>query len=99
MKQNEVIGDFYATDNVTFTKDSSSAADLASTFERTYSELFQPGSLTTPSTTTYSIGVPVRLSASSIFTLPGSLVGSTCQDSVNVLFGVNRDVTCSTVAV
>jgi hypothetical protein len=63
-----------------------------------YPELFQPTTLTSTSSTTgnYSIGAPVQMQ-SGPFTLPGSLIGSICQDNVNVLFGVNRDFSCTSI--
>lgn len=61
-----------------------------------YSELFGPTTLTTPSFTgSYSISAPVRQSTTTLFTLPGNLAGAVCQENVEVLFGVDRDVTCA----
>jgi hypothetical protein len=72
------------------------ATNLRSTFVSEYPELFQ---LTTLSSSTftgnYSIGAPVFQLSSIPFTLPGNLAGLACQDNVQVLFGVNRDVSCT----
>jgi hypothetical protein len=72
------------------------AANLRSTFVSEYPELFQLTTLSSPTfTESYSIGAPVFQSPSIPFTLPGNLAGLDCQDNVQVLFGVNRDVSCT----
>jgi len=84
---------------VTFLTASDTATSLASTFTSEYPDLFQSTTLPTPTTTTignYSIGAPVRTSAG-LLTLPGNLIGSICQEGVYVLFGVNRDVSCTLI--
>ncbi|CAF2761704.1 unnamed protein product [Rotaria sp. Silwood2] len=91
---NENLGLYRRTSNVTFLTKSDDATNLRTTFVDEYSDLFQPTTLTTTSSTiNYSIGVPVR-QRNNLFTLPGNLAGMTCQDNVNVLFGINRDVSC-----
>jgi len=72
------------------------ATNLRSTFVSEYPELFQLTTLSSPTLTeSYSIGAPVFQTSSIPFTLPGNLAGSFCQDNVQVLFGVNRDVSCT----
>jgi len=52
----------------------------------------------TTTTPTYYVGAPVQMQ-SSLLTLPGNLVGSICQQNVDVLFGVNRDFVCQSTIV
>ncbi|CAM4761114.1 unnamed protein product [Rotaria magnacalcarata] len=94
-EQNEVFGSFYPTTNTTFIKTADDAAFLRSSFVSTYPNLFEPTTLSIYSSfTNYSTSAPVKQSASTLFTLPGSLAGMTCQDNVNVLFGINQDFSC-----
>ena len=85
-------------DNISFITSGDNVGNLPSEFSASYPELFQSPTLTTSTTTNYSIGAPVQtlLNGQAVpLTLPGNLVGSVCQGSANVLFGVNRDVVCS----
>jgi hypothetical protein len=52
----------------------------------------------TTTTPTYYVGAPVQMQ-SGLLTLPGNLVGSICQQNVDVLFGVNRDIVCQSTIV
>ncbi len=52
----------------------------------------------TTTTPTYYVGAPVQMQ-SGLLTLPGNLVGSICQQNVDVLFGVNRDFVCQSTIV
>jgi hypothetical protein len=87
---------------VTFltSSDDTDATNLRSSFVTQHPELFQSITLSTSTSFSgnYSIGAPVQLSAG-VFTLPGNLVGSTCQSSVQVLFGISRDVSCAPITV
>jgi hypothetical protein len=98
MKLNEVIGEFYSTDNVTFVTSGDSVGDLPSIFTTEYPELFQSTTLSTPTVTNYFIGAPVQTSSGPLV-LPGNLIGSICQVNANVRFGVNQDVACQSAIV
>jgi hypothetical protein len=72
---------------------------LRSLFVTENPELFQSYSLTSSTFAgNYSIGAPLQ-TPTAPFTLPGNLVGSVCQSSVQVLFGVNSDVSCTSITV
>ncbi|CAF3412501.1 unnamed protein product [Rotaria socialis] len=94
-EQNEIFGSFYPTTNATFINTADDAAFLRSSFVSTYPNLFEPTTLSISSSfINYSTGAPVKQSASTLFSLPGSLAGMTCQNNVNVLFGINQDFSC-----
>lgn len=82
------------TRNVPFIKSNTEASSLRSTFIADNPELFQSSTVTSSNTKYNGRGAPIRTSASNILRLPGSITGTTCQENVPVLFGVNRDVTC-----
>ncbi|CAF0790398.1 unnamed protein product [Rotaria sordida] len=97
---NEVLGRFYSTRNITFLSRYEDATNLRTTFVNKYSDLFQPTTLSSSSSTVnYSIGAPIKQPSDILFTLPGNLAGMTCQDNVNVLFGINRDISCTSTAI
>jgi hypothetical protein len=82
---------------VTFLTASDDATSLASTFTSEYPDLFQSTTLPTPTPTgNYSMRAPVQTSAG-LLKLPGNLIGSICQEGVYVLFGVDRDVSCTSI--
>ncbi|CAF1196266.1 unnamed protein product [Adineta ricciae] len=92
----EVIGTFYSTSDVKFVQSADDTTDLRSSFVNQYPELFQASTLTASAVTgSYTTNAPVQLASGTTFTLPGSLLGFTCQQGVPVLFGVNRDVSCA----
>ncbi|UJR35492.1 hypothetical protein I4U23_028246 [Adineta vaga] len=95
----EVIGSYHSTENVQSIKSADDVTSLRSTFVTEYSELFQSSTLSSSVPTGgYTANSPVLQSSSTIFTLPGNLLGFTCQDNVPVVFGVNRDVYCTTTS-
>ena len=98
---NEIFGEIYPTDSVKFvnTTDTADATNLRSLFVTQNPELFQSYTLSSSAFAgNYSIGAPLQ-TPTGLFTLPGNLIGSACQSSVQVLFGVNRDVSCTSITV
>ncbi|CAF3969923.1 unnamed protein product [Adineta steineri] len=101
LKLTEVNGKYYSTDNVSFITTPTDATNLRLNFVSENPELFLTTTTTTSATPTFSgkyiMSAPVYQNTTAVFTLPGNLGGSNCQQNVNVLFGVNRDVSCTTI--
>ncbi|CAF0760543.1 unnamed protein product [Rotaria sp. Silwood1] len=96
----EILGIYHPTRNMTFLKRYEDATNLYTTFVDEYSDLFQSTTLiSSSSTVNYSIGAPIKQTSNTSFTLPGNLAGITCQENVNVLFGINRDFSCPSISV
>ncbi|CAF0848764.1 unnamed protein product [Didymodactylos carnosus] len=85
---NELVGNYYLTTNLTFATVTSDLNGLQDTFKNYYPELFEVVQSAPTADQT------VFCNSSQTFVLPGLLAGFQCIDSLPVKFLENRDVQC-----